>query len=131
MVTLAIPITKTDDSTQCVFGWASVAVTKTGETLVDLQGDTIDIYDLEEAFQDYVTSSRALNFAHAGAQRGTLVECMVFTPEKIAALGIPEGVLPLGALVTYHLPDPDDYAQAKAEGLLMFSIEGTGVREAV
>lgn len=129
MPTLAIPIMKGDDTTQCVFGWASIAVTKEGETLVDLQEDIIDIYDLEKAFQDYMHESGELNFRHNGLARGYLVEMMVFTPEKLTKMGVPDGILPLGALVTYHLPDREDYDQAKAEGLLMFSIEGTASRE--
>ena len=131
MSSLSIPITKTNDVTQCVFGWASVAATADGVPLVDLQGDVVDIYELERAFQEYFKESRELNFRHAGPSRGTLVEMLVVTPEKIAALGLPNDALPLGALVTYHLPDADDYAKAKGEGLLMFSIEGTAQREDV
>jgi len=128
MPSLSIPITKADDVTQCVFGWASIAVTKTGESLVDLQGDVIDIYDLEQAFYEYVKASGELNFHHTGAIRGQLIEAMVFTPEKLTKMGIPPGMVPLGAWVGYHLPDRADYQQAREEGLLMFSIEGMAER---
>lgn len=129
--TMQIPITKADDARQLVFGWASVAVAKDGTPVIDLQGDVIAIEDLEEAMYDYVRESGALNFEHAGATRGQLVEALVFTPDKLEKMGIPAGTVPLGAWVGYHLPDAADYRQAKAGGLLMFSIEGRGVREEV
>src|SRR5262245_66296618 len=40
-------IAKADDSQQRLFGWASIAVMKDGTPLLDLQGDVIDINDLE------------------------------------------------------------------------------------
>ncbi len=72
-----------------------------------------------------------LNFMHDGPVRGHLVEALVFTPEKLAKLGIPAGTVPYGAWVGYHIPDPQDYALAKQDGLLMFSIEGSAEREEV
>jgi len=129
--TMQIPLTKADDARQLVFGWASVAVAKDGTPVIDLQGDVIAIEDLEEAMYAYVKDSGELNFDHAGASRGHLVEALVFTPDKLEKLGIPAGTVPLGAWVGYHLPDQADYARAKDGGLLMFSIEGRGVREEV
>lgn len=129
--TMQIPITKADDARQLVFGWASVAVAKDGTPVIDLQGDVIDIADLEEAMYAYVRESGELNFDHAGETRGQLVEALVFTPDKLEKMGIPAGTVPLGAWVGYHLPDQADYARAKDGGLLMFSIEGRGVREEV
>lgn len=128
---LEIPITKADDARQLVFGWASVAVAKDGTPVIDLQGDVIAIEDLEAAMYTYVQESGELNFDHAGETRGQLVEALVFTPDKLDKMGIPAGTVPLGAWVGYHLPDQADYQQAKEGGLLMFSIEGRGVREEV
>lgn len=129
--TMQIPITKADDARQLVFGWASVAVAKDGTPVIDLQGDVIAIEDLEAAMYAYVRESGELNFDHAGETRGQLVEALVFTPDKLEKMGIPAGTVPLGAWVGYHLPDQADYARAKDGGLLMFSIEGRGIREAV
>ena len=126
-----IPIAKAEDTKRRVFGWGSVVVTKEGETLVDLQGDVIDITDLEEAMYGYVAESRMLTFDHAGAPRGTLIESMVFTPDKISALGIPEGALPLGAWLGFEIATDADYQLVKERGLLMFSIEGRAVPEEV
>lgn len=127
--TMQIPITKADDARQMIFGWASVAVAKDGTPVIDLQGDVIAIEDLEEAMYAYVRESGELNFDHVGETRGQLVEALVFTPDKLEKMGIPAGTVPLGAWVGYHLPDQADYARAKDGGLLMFSIEGRGVRE--
>lgn len=126
---MSLAITKADDARQLVFGWASVAVTKEGEPVIDLQGDLIHIDDLEAAMYAYVQESGALNFNHRGETRGHLVEMIVFTEDKLSKMGIPAGTVPLGAWVGYHLPQAEDYRLAKDGGLLMFSIEGMGVRE--
>lgn len=127
--TLQAAIAKADDSEQRLFGWASIAVQKDGTPLLDLQGDVIEIRDLEEAWYSYVTESGELNFQHSGPVRGHMIEAMVFTPEKIAALGLPPDSLPLGAWVGYHLPALADYQLVKSLGFFMFSIEGEALRE--
>ena len=128
-VELRAAITKSDDTQQRLFGWASIAVRKDGEALIDLQGDLIDITDLENAWYDYVLESGELNVMHQGPVRGYLIESMVFTPEKLAALGLPADSTPLGAWVGYHIPDAEDYAVVKQLGYFMFSIEGSAFRE--
>jgi hypothetical protein len=124
-------IAKADDSRQRLFGWASIAVQKDGTPLLDLQGDLIDIEDLEEAWYEYVQSSGELNFQHSGPVRGHLIEAMVFTPDKIAALGLPPDSMPQGAWVGFHLPESDDYQLVKHQGFFMFSIEGFAEGEMV
>jgi hypothetical protein len=128
---LEAPISKADDTRQQLFGWASIAVRKDGEQIEDLQGDVIDIDDLEAAWYDYVLESGQLNILHKGDCQGQLIEAMVFTPEKLAALGLPAGSLPLGAWVGYFVADPACYQMIKAQGFVMFSIEGSAFREAV
>src|SRR5262245_57312283 len=122
-------IAKSDDAEQRIWGWASIAVMKDGTQIVDLQGDAIDIDDLAEAWYGYVRESGELNFSHRGHVRGHMIEAMVFTTEKLAALGLPDGSLPQGAWLGYHIADPDDYRLLKESGFLMFSIEGSGQRE--
>ena len=129
LLTVQATIAKADDSQQRIFGWASIAVTKAGEPVIDLQGDMIDIEDLEEGWYDYVRESGELDFAHMGACRGQMIEAMVFTPEKLAALDLPPGSLPLGAWVGFYVPDKQDYAVIKQRGYLMFSIAGTAYTE--
>ena len=127
----SVPIAKAEDAQRRVFGWGSVAVTKEGEPLEDLQGDVIDIADLEEAIYGYMKESRELTFDHTGAARGAVIECMVFTPDKLAVLGIPVGTVPLGAWVGFEIATEADYTLVKERGLLMFSIEGRAVHEEV
>lgn len=122
-------IAKADDVQQRLFGWASIAVHKDGTQLVDLQGDAIDIEDLEEAFYEYVKEAGGMNVRHDGPVRGVLIEAMVFTPEKIAALRLPPDSLHQGAWVGFHVPDRADYELIKSMKCFMFSIEGTGIRE--
>ena len=128
---LAIPITKVDPAQHRVWGWASVAVTKDGTPMIDLQGDLIEVEDLEEAFYDYCKSSREMNLMHQGPGIGTLIECWVSTPEKMAKMGIPAGTLPIGAWVGFEFEKAEDFARIRQDGLLMFSIEGVAVREAL
>jgi len=124
-------IAKSEDAEQRLFGWASIAVMKDGTPLLDLQGDVLEIEDLAEAWYAYVLESGELNFVHKGECRGRMIEAMVFTPEKISALGLPPDSLPLGAWVGFHVPDADDYHLVKSMGYLMFSIEGFAEREEV
>jgi len=128
---LEAPISKADDSRQRLFGWASIAVRKDGCQIEDLQGDLIDIEDLEEAFYDYVLESGELNILHKGACQGQLIEAIVFTPEKLAALGLAPDALPLGAWCGYYVPDAACYQLIKSQGFFMFSIEGSAIREAI
>lgn len=93
-------ILKADDDQHLVFGWASVAITVTGEELEDRQHDIIDPEDLEEAAYEYVLNFRDTGEEHLPGYRkkGKLVESCVFTPEKQRAMGIPPGTL-AGSLV--------------------------------
>jgi Putative phage serine protease XkdF len=128
---LEATITKAEDSAQRLFGWASIAVRKDGTPMLDLQGDVIDIEDLEEAFYEYVKDAGGLNFQHDGPVRGQLIEAIVFTPDKLTALGLEPGSVPLGAWAGFYIPDAADYQLIKSLGFFMFSIEGTALREAL
>lgn len=72
-----------------VFGWASVVVDKgEAEPIQDLQGDRLDIENVEEVAYDFVKrySEVGSNDMHDGPITGQLIESMVFTPEKIERL---------------------------------------------
>jgi hypothetical protein len=126
---LEATITKAEDNAQRLFGWASIAVRKDGTPMLDLQGDVIDIEDLEEAFYEYVKDAGGLNFQHDGPVRGQLIEAIVFTPDKLTALGLEPGSVPLGAWAGFYIPNTADYQLIKSLGFFMFSIEGTALRE--
>lgn len=121
-------VSKADDALQILFGWASVAVNKAGEDVVDYHNDVIAIEDLELAAYDFVARSRDSGEDHAGGISGDVVESFVVTPEKLDAMGIEKGVLPLGWWIGVHVADKTAYERAKTEKT-MFSIEGVAVRE--
>lgn len=82
---------KFDDDKRQAFGWASV-VEIGGQPVVDLQGDWITPDELEKAAYSFVRKSRVGGSQHArdedgGPLRaGDMIESMVFTDEKYAAL---------------------------------------------
>lgn len=124
---------KTDDDKRLVFGWASVSITVDGEQLEDRQKDMIDPEDLEEAAYDYVLNFRDTGEEHIPTMRkkGKLVESCVFTVEKQKAMGIPEGVLPVGWWIGFKIEDDDAWERVRNGTYKMFSIEGQAVREPV
>ena len=64
-----------------------------------------------------------------GDQR--LVESCVFTPDKLTAMGIPEGTIPLGWWVGFYVDDDEAWEKIKNGTYTMFSIEGRGERDPV
>lgn len=124
----AIPfkIAKADADQHLIFGWASV-VEKGGQLIIDKQGDYILPADLEDAAYDFVLHSRDHGHMHVAKGTGRLVESMVFTTEKQAALGINLGKV--GWWCGFKVDDPEVWAAHKRGELPEFSIGGTGKRE--
>lgn len=126
----SLTIAKYYDEEQLVFGWASVAKDATGTRPLDWQGDLIDPEDLERAVYKFNLEFRESNEMHKpNSVNGTLVESVMFTKEKMASMGIPEGVVPEGWWVGFKLSDREVYQKVKAGIYKMFSIEGSAVRE--
>lgn len=123
-------VRKSSDELQNVYGWASVAVHKDGTIELDAHQDVIDPEDLELAAYQFVLDAGGSGEDHAGEVDGHLIESVVFTDEKLEALGIAKGTVPTGWWVGFHLPDPAAYERAKV-GKTMFSIEGTAFRELI
>ena len=126
-------IYKSDDDRRLVFGWASIAIRANGTQIEDWQGDMIDPEDLEEAVYEYVLEFRDAGEEHISSLRkkGKLVESVVFTKEKMKAMGIPEGIVPEGWWIGFKVQDDEAWAKVKSGQYSMFSIEGSGVREPV
>lgn len=125
-------IIKTDPSKQLVFGWAYVMQTKEGGQVIDKSGDFIDdIDELEKAAYGFVLESRQSDADHTNVSGGTMVESMIFTPEKIAKMGLPEGSVPLGWWVGFKIEDKDTWGRVERGELTKFSIHGKGVRQKV
>ena len=125
-------VAKADDDTQTVFGWAYVAITKDGTQVTDHSGEFVATpEELEEAAYDFVLVSGLSGDRHeADRVVGKMVESVVFTKAKAAAMGLPEGSAPhAGWWVGFHLPDRADYDLVKSGERAMFSIEGSAVKE--
>ena len=60
--------------------------------------------------------------------KSTMVESMVFTPEKAEAMGIPQGIVPTGWWVGFKVEDDRLWSQVKDGRYQSFSIHGSGVR---
>lgn len=125
-------IEKREDDKQLVFGWSSIAKRADGSEVVDKQGDVLDDIDqMEKVAYDFVLHSRDGGEMHVRKGVSTLVESFVSTPEKWAAMGIPEGTLPTGWWVGFKVNDKDVWDKVKKGHYRMFSVHGSGMRKAL
>lgn len=120
-------VSKVDTERQLVFGWASVAVAKAGDPLVDKQGDMIEPDVLEDAAYEFVLNFREADEMHQQVTKGHLVESLAVTPDKLEAMGLAPDALPLGWWLGFKV-DADTFAKVKSGHYKMFSIEGTAER---
>ena len=124
-------IQKADDDKMLAFGWANVAVTAQGYQVEDYHEDMIDPDELEQAAYSFVELYREGGEQHERGGVAVLVESMVFTKEKMAAIGLAEGSLPEGWFIGFKVTDPDVWEKVKDGTYPMFSIEGEAVREEI
>ena len=87
-------IQKSNDDRMLAFGWANVSLTEEGEQIEDWQQDMIDPEVLEDAAYQFVELYREGGEMHERGGAAVFIESVVFTEEKMKALGIPEGTLP-------------------------------------
>lgn len=125
---------KMDSDKRQVFGWASV-VSKDGKPVEDLQGDTIEIEEMEKSAYSYVVKSRKGGNQHQRAgdeplHVADMIESFLVTPEKIEKMGLPE-TTPLGWWVGYQINDDATWADVKSGKLTGFSVHGRGKRTPV
>lgn len=123
-----IDIKKADDDKQYAFGWANVAVRTDGEQIIDYQKDLVDPDVLENAAYNFVEFYREAGEMHERGGAGVLIESVVFTKEKLKALGLSDDALPIGWWVGFHVTDDDVWQKVKDGTYNMFSIEGQAVR---
>lgn len=134
-VTWSCRFSKTDDEKRQVFGWASV-VALDGRPVVDRQGDLITPEEIEKAAYAYVVDSRKGGHQHRRTDDGQpfhasdMIESIVFTPEKIAKMGLPDD-FPVGWWVGYKVRDEDTWERIKSGDVTGFSIHGKGRRAPV
>lgn len=121
-------IMKSDDDKMLAFGWANVSVRVDGEVIEDWQEDIIEPKELENAAYNYVLLYREGGEMHERGGAAVLVESVVFTEEKMKAMGIPEGTLPIGWWIGFKVTDSDVWEKVKDGTYPMFSIEGEAER---
>jgi hypothetical protein len=119
----AVPmrVAKVDADQQLIFGWASV-VEKDGYLIIDKQEDIILPETLEEAAYDFVLHARDHGDMHKDIGTGRLIESMVFTKEKQAALGINLGQV--GWWTGFKVDNAEVWAAHKRGERPEFSIGG-------
>ena len=123
-------IQKSDNDKRLVFGWANVATRANGEVIQDWQDDIVEPEDLEEAVYEYVLNFRDGGEEHIPGLRKKcrMVESVVFTDEKLEAMGIPKGTVPLGWWIGFKVDDREAWEKVKNGTYTMFSVEGSGQR---
>ncbi len=114
-----------------VSGWANVSKNVDGNYALDWQGDVIEPSDLEDAAIQFMKDYRDSGVKHEGDSVGIVVESIVMTKDKQAAMGIPEGTVPEGWFITVQLQDEEVINKVKSGEFRMFSIQGTAEREAL
>ena len=131
-------IVKLDKAKQQVFGWAYVSHDNNGDVVVDRSAEFIaDPEVLEKSAYDYVIKSRKGGTDHkrdgdSVVHNSTMIESMVFTPEKIESMGIPSGTIPQGAWwVGFQIHDADTWDRFERGELTQFSIHGRGIKKRV
>jgi cation transport regulator ChaB len=136
---LLVPIAKVDEDKHQVFGWAAVShewVKKADaepelSQVVDRQKDLIDVEDLEKMAYRFTKMYRAGGEMHIKKGSAEMIESMVFTIEKQAALGIPAGLVPVGWWIGFEVTDERAWDGVKSGVYKAFSIEGSAKREEV
>lgn len=79
-------------------------------------------------FYQILTDLRLRREMHERGGAAVLVESVVFTEEKMQAMGIPAGTLPIGWWIGFKVTDEDVWEKVKDGTYPMFSIEGEAER---
>jgi cation transport regulator ChaB len=129
-------LAKVDEGQRLVFGFFSV--NKVGDDLVeDLQGDLIETEELEKAAYGFVLDARVAGEAHVRKGVGRLVESVVLTYEKQAAIRECLEKQGIGASLDlgcegwfggFRIDDDDVWKAVREDGYPAFSLGGGGKR---
>lgn len=118
-------IVKRDDEKFLVFGYASVA------DVVDSQGDTISIEELEKGAYLFMLHGGMAAEMHRVYGVADVVESIVFTKEKLKLLGLAEDALPPAWWIGMKVRDTEVWQKIKNGDYKSFSIGGRAIREAI
>jgi hypothetical protein len=126
-MTARATVVKVDSDRRLVFGWANIAVTKSGEVVVDSHNEQIHPDELENAAYNFVLGFRDMNADHTAPVLGQLVESMMFNAEKCVALGLNPDAVDTGWWVGFYVEDDEAWEKIKKNEYSMFSIEGSAI----
>lgn len=121
-------IMKSDDEKKLAFGWASVSMRVDGKLIEDWQEDIVEPDELEKAAYEFVELYREGGEMHERGGAAILIESIVFTEEKLQAIGIPASTLPVGWWIGFKVLDDDVWEKVRNGTYSMFSIEGEAER---
>jgi hypothetical protein len=125
-------IAKIDTVQQNVFGWAYITHGTDGSVNIDKSGDFVDDpEELEKGAYDYVLNSRQGDADHTNVKGSTLIESIVFTPDKIAKMGLAPDAIPVGWWLGFHVEDAPTWERVVKGELKAFSVHGKGIRSKV
>lgn len=121
-------IAKADDEKHQAFGWANVSIRADGELIEDWQGDIVEPDVLEQAVYKFVELYREGGEMHERGGVAVLIESVIFTEEKMKAIGIEPGTIPVGWWIGFKVLDDDVWEKVKDGTYSMLSIEGEAQR---
>ncbi len=129
-VTYYAAIAKLDEDKRLVFGWAYQAKKPDGTTVEDHSRKVIPMEELEPAVYQFMIDSRTADEMHErvetedGERIGDVVESMLFSKDKLRALGLAEDALPEGWWVGVRVYPDEVWAKVKDGTYRMFSVTG-------
>jgi len=127
-ININVEIFKSNEFEKLVSGWASVAKNADGSLPLDWHDDIITAEELEKAAINFMLEYRESGEMHKGESKGTVVESIVFTKQKMEAMGIPEGIIPEGWFITVKIHDDEVFKKVVDGEYKMFSIQGKARR---
>jgi len=120
---LSLPVAKFDDQNGIVTGWAALS-SADGEPLIDFHNELLLVSELEKTAHGLMIDGGAGKAGEMHADRvGDVVESMVISKEKAAALGLGD-VKTEGWVVSMKLRDPGAIARVKNGERSELSIHG-------
>lgn len=122
VIKLRMPVVvKAADELRIAYGWASVTEID-GKPVVDSDNEIITEADLDAFARKFVLGQHGGKVMHEGERESDLVESMMFTREKQAALGI--DLKKSGWWVGLQYRKAETWARIKSGELPMFSLMG-------
>ena len=141
-------VAKADSRHNLIFGWANVAVTKAGLSVIDSHDESIAPEELEFASYDFVMKERASGEDHNGQAPDAICVCSIVMTDEILksmmADVAQDGTVTLpddetfeavrktihnGWYVGFYVPDDEAFERVMDGDRPMFSIEGRAMRD--